>query len=99
MAKIPSNLTHYDILGVARAADEVEIRAAYMKLVKIYHPDLAKASRKKASLQIFQLITAAYATLGKPSARRAYDEELAAQAMPVPAMNDNRDGFWERLFY
>lgn len=98
MAPIPSNLTYYDILGVARTASEGDIRMAYMKLVKIYHPDLARPSRRKASLQIFQLITAAYAALGKPHARREYDATLAAQDAPELPVNDNGDGFWERLF-
>ena len=97
MAAIPSHLTYYDILGVARSASEGEIRTAYLRLVKIYHPDLARPSRRKASIQIFQLITAAYATLGKPHARREYDAALLDNTAEAP-VNDNDGGLWERLF-
>lgn len=96
----PPPLDHYEILGLSRHATPMEIREAYLALVKIYHPDLAIPARKGAAVQIFQMITAAYATLSKPSARRRYDAELPPEMpLPPPSMaNDNRDGFWERLF-
>ncbi len=87
---------HYDILGVARDAGTIEIRAAYLKLVKIYHPDRASPARKAASLQIFQMITLAYATLNKPETRRKYDETLPC--VTKPTANDNKHGhFWEKI--
>lgn len=98
MAKIPADLTHYEILGVANTASFADIRGAYLRLVKIYHPDLARPSRKKASIQIFQLITAAYAVLGKPDTRQAYDIDLASQYRPAEPINDNGGGLWEKLF-
>lgn len=84
--------SHYDILGVARDAGAIEIRAAYLKLVKIYHPDRASPARRAAALQIFQMITLAYATLSKPEARKKYDSTLRPLG---GAMNDNaHNGFW-----
>lgn len=94
-------LTHYDVLGVGRKASFADIRASYLKLVKIYHPDKAVPHRKAAALMIFQTITAAYATLRNPETRAAYDESLG-EGQRAAAVNDNatavRDSFWKRLF-
>lgn len=88
---MPEDLpSHYDILGVARDAGAVEIRAAYLKLVKIYHPDRASSARKDAALRIFQMITEAYATLSRPEARKTYDATLPR--LPGGKANDNGHG-------
>ena len=41
-------MTHYDVLGVSKNATQEEIRKAYIKLVKKYHPDLNKDNQKYA---------------------------------------------------
>ena len=99
MNDMPPPLTHYDVLGVGRKSSFADIRAAYLKLVKIYHPDRERPDRKAAAVQIFQTITAAYATLSKPEARSAYDQSLG-QAREAEPVNDNatRDSFWRRIF-
>lgn len=100
MDDMPPPVTHYDVLGVGRKASFSDIRASYLKLVKIYHPDRAKPERRAAAVQIFQTITAAYATLSKPDARAAYDHSLSQDKNADP-VNDNatqRESLWRRIF-
>ncbi len=61
----------YDILGVSRHASDAEIRDAYRRLAKRWHPDFnpgdPEAERR------FKEISAAYEILGDPERRRRYD--------------------------
>ena len=59
------DLDHYLVLGVPRTADAAEVRAAYIGLVKRYHPDVA-AGDPELALANFRLISEAYATLADP---------------------------------
>ena len=70
--------THYDLLGVTRAATAPELKAAYRRLMRSHHPDLAGASGAAMS----QRVNAAYTVLSDPAARRDYDYEIRE---PVPA--------------
>jgi hypothetical protein len=65
---------YYQLLNVSRAADGRKIRRAYLKLVKIYHPDLSKDSSTEA---MFRKLTEAYETLSNPRLREDYDATLA----------------------
>jgi curved DNA-binding protein CbpA len=75
-------LSHYELLGVARAADASDIKRAYFKLARVVHPDRyfgKKLGRYKARLEaVFARMTLAYETLSKPEARAAYDAAQAA---------------------
>ncbi len=63
---------YYTTLGVPRHASGDEIKAAFKKLAREHHPDVAK---DKAISEIkFKEINEAYETLGNPSKRQAYDE-------------------------
>ena len=62
---------YYDILGVGRSADEKELKSAFRKLAKQYHPD-AKPSDKTAEHR-FKEINEAYDVLKDPQKRAAYD--------------------------
>lgn len=99
MTDMPPPLTHYDVLGVGRKAPFSEIRTAYLKLVKIYHPDRARPELKAAALVIFQTVTAAYATLSKPESRACYDLSLGGDKDTLP-VNDNatRESLWRKIF-
>ncbi len=63
---------YYEVLGIDRGADEAEIKKAYRKLAKKYHPDAnpgdAEAEKK------FKEASEAYAVLSDEEKRRQYDQ-------------------------
>jgi curved DNA-binding protein len=63
---------YYEVLGVPRAASDEEIKKAFRKLARQYHPDVAKD--KKTAEQKFKEINEAYEVLGDPAKRKKYDE-------------------------
>ncbi|WP_110934057.1 J domain-containing protein [Paenibacillus bouchesdurhonensis] len=66
---------YYDQLGVSRQAASAEIRQAYRKLAKRYHPDVNPGNAEAEAR--FKLIVEAYETLSDEQLRAAYDEKLA----------------------
>jgi molecular chaperone DnaJ len=64
---------YYEVLGVEKSASEVEIKRAYRKLAKKYHPDLNKDDAKAAE-EKFKEISEAYEILADEQKRRAYDQ-------------------------
>jgi curved DNA-binding protein len=63
---------YYETLGVSKTANEDEIRSAFRKLARKYHPDVAK-DKKKAE-EKFKQINEAYEVLSDPEKRRKYDQ-------------------------
>ena len=63
---------YYKVLGVERTASSDEIRKAFRKLARTYHPDVAKD--KKTAEEKFKEINEAYEVLGDPDKRKKYDE-------------------------
>jgi curved DNA-binding protein len=61
---------YYKILGVERAASDEEIKKAYRKLARKYHPDVSKEPNAK---ERFQEVSEAYETLRDKEKRAAYD--------------------------
>jgi curved DNA-binding protein len=68
---------YYDALGVKRDASEAEIKAAYRKLARKYHPDVSKEKDAEAH---FKEIAEAYQTLKDKEKRAAYDQLGQQQA-------------------
>jgi curved DNA-binding protein len=63
---------YYEILGVARAAKEEEIKKVYRKLARKYHPDLNP--NNKQSEEKFKEVQEAYEVLSDPEKRQKYDQ-------------------------
>ena len=62
---------YYSIMGVARDATQDEIKRAYRKLARKYHPDVSK---EKDAEQRFKEVGEAYEVLGDAEKRAAYDQ-------------------------
>lgn len=62
---------YYKILGVARDASADDIKGAYRKLARKYHPDVSK---EKDAEEKFKEMAEAYETLKDPEKRAAYDQ-------------------------
>src|SRR6201988_3683607 len=63
---------YYEILGVARNAKEDEIKKAYRKLARKYHPDLNP--NNKQSEEKFKEVQEAYEVLSDSGKRQKYDQ-------------------------
>src|SRR6202023_1534539 len=63
---------YYKVLGVPRTASQEDIKKAFRKLARQYHPDVAKD--KKGGEAKFKEINEAYEVLGDPANRAKYDE-------------------------
>ncbi|MEO1941636.1 MAG: DnaJ C-terminal domain-containing protein [Campylobacterales bacterium] len=61
----------YEILGVSETASQEEIKKAYRKLARKYHPDICKEPECEEK---FKEINAAYEILGDPEKRKKYDQ-------------------------
>jgi len=78
---------YYEILGVSRTANDAEIKKAFRKLARQYHPDVAK-DKKKAE-ERFKEINEAYEVLGTAETRKKYDQlganwKAGAEFRPPP---------------
>ncbi|MCO4636440.1 heat-shock protein DnaJ [Streptococcus infantarius subsp. infantarius] len=74
---IMNNTEFYDRLGVSKDASQDEIKKAYRKMSKKYHPDINKAPGAEEK---YKEIQEAYETLGDEQKRAAYDQYGAAGA-------------------
>jgi len=68
-----SKKDYYEILGIKRKADDKEIKKAYRRLAKQYHPDTYKGDKKDAE-EKFKEISEAYEVLIDKDKRAQYDQ-------------------------
>ncbi|XP_022775419.1 chaperone protein dnaJ 11, chloroplastic-like [Durio zibethinus] len=66
----------YEVLGISVGASSQEIKAAYRRLARVFHPDALAIDRKDSSADEFMKIHAAYSTLSDPEKRAVYDSKL-----------------------
>jgi curved DNA-binding protein len=64
---------YYEELGVDRKASQDEIKKAFRKLARKYHPDLKTGNEKSAAEEKFKEINEAYEVLSDPAKREQYD--------------------------
>ena len=62
---------YYEVLGVSRSADSAQLKSAYRKLAKAYHPDANPGDRNAEKK--FKEVGEAYAVLSDPEKRKLYD--------------------------
>jgi curved DNA-binding protein len=84
---------YYQSLGVPRTASDGDIKKAFRKLAREYHPDVAKD--KKRAEEKFKEINEAYEVLGDPAKRKKYDElgaswQSGAEFRPPPGWEQFR---------
>jgi hypothetical protein len=70
-------IDYYRLLGVKATASQAEIKSAYRKLARKYHPDVNHDS--KSAAEQFALISKAYTILNDPQERAYYDDQLNTQ--------------------
>ena len=91
---------YYETLGVKKDASEEDIKKAYRKLVRKYHPDVSKARDAERKTQE---INEAYGVLGDADKRAAYDAlgsnlHAGQPFQPPPDWGDGAGGLHDDLF-
>ncbi len=83
---------YYEILGVSRSADKEEIKRAYRRLARKYHPDVNK---EPGAEERFKEINRAYEVLSEPETRARFDRfgEAGVSGAGAPGFQDFGDSF------
>ncbi|XP_055838052.1 dnaJ-like protein 60 isoform X2 [Episyrphus balteatus] len=75
--------THYDVLNLNKNCTADEIRQAFIKLSKQFHPDVKGAKTDPKDTAKFVKISEAYQVLSKTNTRDAYDQDLLARSSGI----------------
>jgi curved DNA-binding protein len=81
---------YYDILGLEPNAGEAEIKSAYRRLARKYHPDVSKEAGAEEK---FKAVNEAYEALRDPQKRAAYDQLRARGYRPGDDVQPPPGGF------
>ena len=81
---------YYEVLGVGRDADDKQLKKAFRKFARKYHPDLNP--NDKAAEQRFKEVNEAYEILGDPAKRKQYDS-FGHAAFDAGAQAQASEGF------
>lgn len=92
-------IDYYLVLGIKRGANQSQIKRAYRKAIKRYHPDMVGIGTDPDK---FIEAREAYEILSDIDRRRAYDAELKRQGVPIRITNieetiGRRTAAWEEL--
>lgn len=77
--------SHYEVLDVPVDASHDEIRRAYHRQARRHHPDAHSTSGQEIVAEAhrrMEAVNAAWAVLGDPARRRAYDAEIGLRPLP-----------------
>lgn len=74
VTKLPEKRDYYEVLGVDKTATDKEIKKAYRKLARKYHPDVVGEDEKEEATEKFKEISEAYAVLSDEDKRQRYDQ-------------------------
>jgi len=87
----PNLNSYYSTLGIKQNASKKEIRTAYRRMVRQWHPDINKENNATI---IFQQIDQAYKILNNPKKRTAYNVGLTMQVLAGPQPETEDDDGW-----
>ena len=86
---MPRSLSsHYDVLGVEPSAEAEEVRQAYRKLARAYHPDINPEDPK--AHERMALINVAFEVLSDPVRRMEYDQTIGHSLFSEPGQSAPR---------
>ncbi len=84
---IQGDRNHFTVLGVSRQASRDDVKAAFLRLAKLFHPDRlppALSAHSSKMTDIFEAIREAYEVLFDEQRRREYEKSLYAVAAKSP---------------
>lgn len=86
----------YTTLGVSKNATEAELKSAYRRLARQYHPDVNKTPEAEKK---FKEISEAYQVLSDPNKRKTYDQFGSSAFEPGSGMGgwSTRESVWSRI--
>jgi curved DNA-binding protein CbpA len=86
----------FEILELLPGASMEEIKSAYHRLAKQWHPDRFSGAEKAAAEDRFRMLTEAFNGLKDPDKRRAYEEQFGKQSAPSAPPEPKRAPIPER---
>ncbi|XP_018007577.1 dnaJ-like protein 60 [Hyalella azteca] len=72
------SLTHYELLGLQKDCSQTDVRDAFVRLSKEWHPDKQSQDVAESQHNKFIELNTAYSVLSKPQSRAFYDAQLRA---------------------